>query len=228
MIVELRQVCKDYVQGRAPGKALKGVELSVEEGEYLAFMGRSGWGKTTLMNLIGCLDVPTSGTYRFDGRDVSKMDDVALAQLRNSCVGFVFQNFNLMPKMTAWENVALPLIYAGVKPRERRERAGEALRAVGLEDRLDFYPNQLSGGQSQRVAIARAMVTKPKLLLADEPTGALDTASGAQIMDIFHQLSDQGMTILVITHDGAVASHAHRVLRILDGRMVDGGGAYHG
>lgn len=232
MIVSLEQVCKDYVQGKMPVKVLKDVNLSVEEGDYLAIMGPSGSGKTTLMNLLGCLDTPTSGTYLFDGRDVAKMNDDQLAQLRNASVGFVFQNFHLMPKMTALENVALPLLYAGVKVKERRARAKEALEAVGLGDRLDFYPNQLSGGQSQRVAIARAVVTHPKLLLADEPTGALDTASGAQIMEIFRDLSDRGMTIIVITHEAAVAAQAHKICRILDGQLEDmpvlgkGGGSY--
>ena len=208
MIVQLENVYKDYMQGKEPVHVLHDVSMSVEQGEYIAIMGPSGSGKTTLMNLLGCLDTPTSGTYLFDGRDVAKMNDDQLAQLRNASVGFMFQNFHLMPKMTALENVALPLLYAGVKVKERRARAKEALEAVGLGDRLDFYPNQLSGGQSQRVAIARAVVTHPKLLLADEPTGALDTASGAQIMEIFRDLSDRGMTIIVITHEAAVAAQA--------------------
>ena len=221
MIVSLENVCKDYYQGKEPVEVLKNVNLAVEKGEYLAIMGPSGSGKTTLMNVLGCLDVPTSGTYLFDGQDVSEMNDDELAKLRKESVGFVFQNFYLMPKMTALDNVALPLLYSGVKLKERRARAQEALEALGLGDRLNFYPNQLSGGQCQRVAIARAMVTRPKLLLADEPTGALDTAAGAQIMEIFRRLSDDGMTIIMITHEAAIAAQANKICRILDGRLED-------
>ena len=199
---------------------LKDINLEVEEGEYLAIMGPSGSGKTTLMNLIGCLDVPTSGEYLLDGKKINELDDNALADIRNQYIGFVFQNFHLLPKMNALDNVALPLLYAGVSQKERRERAAEALKMVGLEERMTFLPNQLSGGQCQRVAIARAMVTKPHLLLADEPTGALDTVAGNQIMEIFRELSDKGMTILMITHEPSIAACANKTYHILDGRLI--------
>ena len=218
-ILTLTDICKDYVQGKEPVRVLKDVNLTVEKGDYIAIMGPSGSGKTTLMNLIGCLDVPTSGTYTLEGEDLRDLSDDELADVRNKHIGFVFQNFHLMPKLSARDNVALPLLYAGVPLKERRARAEEALKAVGLEDRMDFMPNQLSGGQCQRVAIARAMVGKPAILLADEPTGALDTKSGAQIMDIFRQLSNSGMTILMITHELAVARRADKIYHILDGRL---------
>jgi len=195
----------------------------VEKGEYLAIMGPSGSGKTTLMNIIGCLDVPTSGSYELDGRNLKDLSDDDLADIRNRHIGFVFQHFHLLPKMTALDNVALPLLYADIPLKERRERAAEALRSVGLEERMDFYPNQLSGGQCQRVAIARAMVGKPDLLLADEPTGALDTKSGNQIMEIFRQLSSEGMTIVMITHEPAIARCADKIYRILDGELFTDG-----
>ena len=218
-ILTLTDICKDYVQGKEPVRVLKDVNLTVEKGDYIAIMGPSGSGKTTLMNLIGCLDVPTSGTYTLEGEDLRDLSDDELADVRNKHIGFVFQNFHLMPKLSARDYVALPLLYAGVPLKERRARAEEALKAVGLEERMDFLPNQLSGGQCQRVAIARAMVGKPAILLADEPTGALDTKSGAQIMDIFRQLSDSGMTILMITHELAVAKRADKIYHILDGRL---------
>ena len=218
-ILELTDICKDYLQGKNPVRVLKNVNLTVEKGEYLAIMGPSGSGKTTLMNLIGCLDVPTSGGYRLEGRDLKDLTDDELADIRNKHIGFVFQSFHLLPKMNALDNVALPLLYAGVPLKERRERASEALKAVELEDRMDFMPNQLSGGQCQRVAIARAMVTKPALLLADEPTGALDTKSGNQIMDIFRQLSQEGMTIIMITHEESIAQCADKIYYILDGEL---------
>ena len=218
-ILTLTDICKDYQQGKLPVRVLKNVNLTVEKGEYLAIMGPSGSGKTTLMNLIGCLDVPTSGTYTLDGRDLRDLSDDALADIRNRHIGFVFQNFHLLPKMNALENVALPLLYAGVSLKERRERAAEALKMVGLEDRIEFLPNQLSGGQCQRVAIARAIVGNPDLLLADEPTGALDTKSGNQIMDIFRQLSDAGMTIIMITHEPGIAECADKTYHILDGEL---------
>ena len=218
-ILTLTDICKDYVQGKEPVRVLKDVCLTVEKGDYIAIMGPSGSGKTTLMNLIGCLDVPTSGTYTLEGEDLRDLSDDELAEVRNKHIGFVFQHFHLMPKLDARDNVALPLLYAGVPLKERRRRAEEALIAVGLEDRMDFLPNQLSGGQCQRVAIARAMVGKPAILLADEPTGALDTKSGAQIMDIFRQLSDEGMTILMITHELAVAQRADKIYHILDGQL---------
>ena len=218
-ILELTDICKDYAQGKNPVRVLKNVNLTVEKGEYLAIMGPSGSGKTTLMNLIGCLDVPTSGSYRLEDRDLKDLTDDELADIRNQHIGFVFQSFHLLPKMNALDNVALPLLYAGVPLKERRARAAEALKAVELEDRMDFMPNQLSGGQCQRVAIARAMVTKPALLLADEPTGALDTKSGNQIMDIFRQLSREGMTIIMITHEESIAQCADKIYYILDGEL---------
>ncbi len=220
MILQLNSVYKNYYRGKTEVPVLKDINLEVEEGEYLAIMGPSGSGKTTLMNLIGCLDVPTSGAYILDGKKINELDDNALADIRNRCIGFVFQNFHLLPKMNALDNVALPLLYAGVGPKERRERAAEALKAVGLQERMNFLPNQLSGGQCQRVAIARAMVTNPKLLLADEPTGALDTTSGNQIMEIFRQLSDQGMTIIMITHEPSIAQCADKTYHILDGQLL--------
>jgi len=218
-ILKLTDICKDYQQGREPVRVLKNINLTVERGDYLAIMGPSGSGKTTLMNIIGCLDVPTSGSYELDGRDLKDLSDDELAEIRNRHIGFVFQSFYLMPKLDARDNVALPLLYADVPLKERRERAEEALKAVGLGERMDFLPNQLSGGQCQRVAIARAMVTKPDLLLADEPTGALDTKSGSQIMEIFRQLSREGMTILMITHEPAIAACAEKTYHILDGEL---------
>ena len=221
-ILKLTDICKDYIQGKEPVRVLKNINLTVEKGEYLAIMGPSGSGKTTLMNLIGCLDVPTSGSYELDGKDIRDLSDDAMAEIRNKHIGFVFQHFHLMPKMDAVENVALPLLYAGVPLKERRARAEEALKAVGLEERMHFLPNQLSGGQCQRIAIARAMVGKPDILLADEPTGALDTKSGNQIMDIFRRLSDEGMTILMITHEPSIAACADKTYHILDGELQTG------
>jgi len=221
-ILKLRNICKDYQQGKEPVRVLKNVDLTVEKGDYLAIMGPSGSGKTTLMNIIGCLDVPTSGSYELDGRDLKDLSDDDLAEIRNRHIGFVFQSFHLLPKMTARDNVALPLLYADVPLNERRERAAEALKAVGLEERMDFYPNQLSGGQCQRVAIARAMVGNPDILLADEPTGALDTKAGNQIMEIFRRLSDEGMTIIMITHEPSIAECAEKTYRILDGELFTG------
>ena len=218
-ILKLTDICKDYVQGKNPVRVLKNVNLTVEKGDYLAIMGPSGSGKTTLMNLIGCLDVPTSGSYRLEDRDLKDLSDDELADIRNKYIGFVFQSFHLLPKMNAVDNVALPLLYAGVPLKERRARAEEALKAVDLGERMHFMPNQLSGGQCQRVAIARAMVTKPALLLADEPTGALDTKSGNQIMDIFRQLSRDGMTIIMITHEESIAQCADKIYYILDGEL---------
>ena len=203
---------------------LKNINLSVEQGEYLAIMGPSGSGKTTLMNLIGCLDVPTSGTFELNGKNLKNSSDNALADIRNKYIGFVFQSFYLMPKLDAVDNVALPLLYAGVPLKERRARAVEALNAGGLGERIHFRPNQLSGGQCQRVAIARAIVTKPTLLLADEPTGALDTKAGNQIMEIFRALSKEGMTIIMITHEPAIAECADKIYHILDGELLTEGG----
>ena len=218
-ILKLTDICKDYMQGKEPMRVLKNINLPVEQGDYLAIMGPSGSGKTTLMNIIGCLDVPTSGEYELDGHNLKDLSDNALADIRNKHIGFVFQSFHLLPKMSALDNVALPLLYAGVPLKERRARAEKALQSVGLADRIHFLPNQLSGGQCQRVAIARAMVGDPALLLADEPTGALDTKSGQQIMDIFRQLSENGMTIIMITHELAIAQCADKIYHILDGEL---------
>ena len=226
-ILKLTDICKDYIQGKEPVRVLKNVNLTVERGEYIAIMGPSGSGKTTLMNIIGCLDVPTSGTYELDGKNLQNLSVNDLADIRNRHLGFVFQSFHLMPKMDALDNVALPLLYAGVSLKERRERAEEALNAVGLAERIHFLPNQMSGGQCQRVAIARAMVGKPDLLLADEPTGALDTKSGQQIMEIFRNLSKDGMTILMITHAPEIAACANKTYHILDGELQTGEGENH-
>ena len=221
-ILKLTDICKDYQQGKEPVRVLKNVNMTVHKGDYLAIMGPSGSGKTTLMNLIGCLDVPTSGTYELEGENLKDLTDDRLADIRNRHIGFVFQSFHLLPRMDALENVALPLLYAGVPLKERLQRAEEALKAVGLEERIHFLPNQLSGGQCQRVAIARAIVGRPTMLLADEPTGALDTKSGNQIMEIFRKLSDEGMTILVITHEQSIADCADKIYYILDGELRTG------
>ena len=221
MILEMTDVCKDYFRGKIPVPVLKDINLNVEEGEYIAIMGPSGSGKTTLMNLVGCLDVPTSGTLKLNAVDISTQTEDQLAGLRNSFIGFVFQQFHLLPEMDARDNVALPLLYAGVSLKERRERAEEALKMVGLEERIHFKPNQMSGGQCQRVAIARAVVGKPKLLLADEPTGALDTASGEQVMEIFSELNRQGITIVMITHEPSIAACANKVYHIRDGVLKE-------
>jgi putative ABC transport system ATP-binding protein len=220
MILDLQHINKSYGDGKLEVPVLFDISLQVEEGEYVAIMGPSGSGKSTLMNIIGCLDVPSSGTYILNGENIAGYSDNQLSSLRNRTIGFVFQNFNLLPRETALENVALPLLYAGVHRKERNARAREALERVGLGDRLHFKPTQLSGGQKQRVAIARAMVLKPRLLLADEPTGALDTASGEQVMELFRQLNDEGVTIVMITHEQEIANHARRQLLIRDGRLT--------
>ena len=224
-LLEVKKISKTYGSGEAAVQALKNVSFSVPKGEFVAIVGESGSGKSTLMNLIGCLDVPTSGTYELNGKNLKNTSDNALAEIRNKYIGFVFQSFHLMPKLDAVDNVALPLLYAGVSLKERRARAVEALNAVGLGDRIHFRPNQLSGGQRQRVAIARAIVTKPTLLLADEPTGALDTKAGNQIMDIFRALSNDGMTIIMITHEPTIAECADKTYHILDGELLTKGGA---
>ena len=223
MILQMRDICKDYPMGKTVTHVLKNVDLDVSEGDYLAIMGPSGSGKTTLMNLIGCLDVPTSGSYLLGEREITKCSGKELAEIRNKEIGFVFQSFHLLPKLTALDNVALPLLYGGVKKAERQERARAALETVGLADRLDHRPDQLSGGQCQRAAIARAIVGKPRLLLADEPTGALDSASGAQVMELFRQLHDSGSTIIMITHDQGIAHHADTIMTIKDGVLSGGG-----
>ena len=222
MILQMRDICKDYPMGKTVTRVLKNVSLDVSEGDYLAIMGPSGSGKTTLMNLIGCLDVPTSGSYLLGDREITKCSGKELAEVRNKEIGFVFQSFHLLPKLTALDNVALPLLYGGVKKEERRERARAALETVGLSDRIDHRPDQLSGGQCQRVAIARAIVGKPRLLLADEPTGALDSASGAQVMELFHQLHADGSTIIMITPDRNIAHHADTIMTIKDGVLSGG------
>ncbi len=223
MILELKDICKEYVQGKMTVPVLRDVCFSMEEGEYVAIMGPSGSGKTTLMNIIGCLDQATSGTFFLDGEDVSKCDDNRMSDIRLRKIGFVFQNFHLLPRQSALENVELPLTYAGVPKKERRERAVEALSRVGLEDRVDFKPTQLSGGQKQRVAIARALVNRPRILLADEPTGALDTKSGQQVMELFQDLNREGVSVLMITHDRDIASWASRMVEIRDGILKRGG-----
>ena len=224
MILELRNICKTYLQGRMEMPVLKDISLSVEEGEYLAIMGPSGSGKTTLMNIIGCLDAPTSGAYLLEGEDIAGLGDSKMSDVRLHSIGFVFQSFYLLSRQSAQDNVALPLLYAGVRRRERQEMARQALERVGLGDRTSFKPPQLSGGQCQRVAIARAIVNSPKILLADEPTGALDTKSGEQIMEIFQRLNEEGVTIVMITHEPEIAAHAKRTLHIRDGRLVDAQG----
>ena len=223
MMIEMQHLDKSYWADKTEVPVLKDVSFTVEEGEYVSIMGPSGSGKSTLMNIIGCLDVPSGGTYLLDGESVSEKSDKELSKLRNNTIGFVFQNFNLLPRETALENVALPLLYGGVGRRERTQRAREELEKVGLGDRLTFFPTQLSGGQKQRVAIARAMVGKPKLLLADEPTGALDTASGKQIMELFRELNKEGVTIVMITHEAEIAAYADRILYIRDGELREGG-----
>ena len=225
-LIDLRHIFKTYDEGgKMPVPVLEDVSLQVDEGEYLAIMGPSGSGKSTLMNIIGCLDLPTEGEFYLGGENVLTMNENAVADLRNRMIGVVFQNFNHLPRETALENVALPLLYAGVSRRERLARAREALEAVGLGDRVDFLPTQLSGGQKQRVAIARAMINKPHVLLADEPTGALDTASGKQVMELFEKLNDDGMTVVMITHAPEIAQRARRMIRILDGKIAVEGGA---
>ena len=221
MILELHNIYKTYIQGKMEVPVLKDISLSVDEGEYVAIMGPSGSGKTTLMNIIGCLDLPTSGTYALAGENIIGNSESKLSEIRLNSIGFVFQSFHLLPRQSAAENVALPLLYAGVPKKERRARAVRALERVGLGDRVDFMPNQLSGGQCQRVAIARAIVNNPKILLADEPTGALDSQSGAQIMELFQTLNDEGVTVVMITHDLDVANHAKRVLHIRDGQFAE-------
>ena len=219
MIIDLRDIYKDYNQDNMPVPVLKDVCLQVEEGEYVAIMGPSGSGKTTLMNIVGLLDTPTKGEYYLDEKAVTNLKEKDLSKLRLNTIGFVFQNFQLMPRESALDNVSLPLIYAGLKKRERHEKAMAALEKVGLADRASFKPTQLSGGQKQRVAIARAMVNSPKLLLADEPTGALDSKSGKQIMELFRQLNDEGVTVVMITHDRKVAEQADRIVYIIDGEL---------
>ena len=218
-VIDIDEVWKTYTMGTQKVHALRGCSLAVEEGEYVAVMGPSGSGKSTLMNVIGCLDAPTKGRYTLAGRDVSRLSDDALAAVRNGEIGFVFQTFNLLPRQDCIENVELPLVYAGVGRKERRERAAEALRAVGLGDRMDHKPNELSGGQRQRVAVARALVNRPAILLADEPTGNLDSSTSAEIMRLFERLYRAGNTIIVVTHEDDIAEHARRIVRLRDGEV---------
>ena len=221
ILLNLQNIYKNYGKEPLIVPVLKDVCLEVAQGDYIAIMGPSGSGKTTLMNIIGCLDRASEGTYLFEEEDISEMNDDALSDLRLNKIGFVFQNFNLLNSQTAQENVALPLIYAGINKEERNLRANVTLSKVGLADRTTFKPNQLSGGQKQRVAIARAIINNPKILLADEPTGALDQASGKQVMELFKALNDEGVTIIMITHDANVASHAKKILHIIDGEIIE-------
>lgn len=222
MLLELKNIYKNYIQGTMEVPVLKDINLCVEEGEYVAIMGPSGSGKSTLMNIIGCIDKPTSGTYLLDDVEIEKCKDKELSEVRNQKIGFVFQNFNLLPRQGALDNVALPLQYAKVPIKKRKQKAKEMLEMVDLADRVSFKPTQLSGGQKQRVAIARAMVADPKILLADEPTGALDSKSGLQVMELFDTLHKQGVTIIMITHSDEIASYADRVVKIIDGELYEG------
>lgn len=219
-LITLDGVTRHYQMGPTTVKAIDGVSLTITEGEFVAIIGPSGSGKSTLMNIIGCLDSPTSGSYHLDGTDVSRMNRAQLAGVRNRSIGFVFQTFNLLGRETASENVELPLIYAGIPARERRKRAGRMLERVQLADRADHVPNQLSGGQRQRVAIARALATEPAIILADEPTGALDSRTGVEIMHLFHELNDEGVTLIMVTHDNDLARQAKRVVQIRDGQIL--------
>ncbi|MAZ97158.1 ABC transporter ATP-binding protein [Schleiferiaceae bacterium] len=218
-ILQLRGITRDFKLGSQIVHVLKGIDLDIGKNEYVALMGPSGSGKSTLMNLLGCLDTPTSGTYELNRTDVSSLNDNALAEIRNSEIGFVFQTFNLLPRSTALENVALPLVYAGLSKEERLARAAEVLDQVGLSDRMDHRPNQLSGGQRQRVAVARALVNRPALILADEPTGNLDSKTSLEIMKLFDEIQAAGNTVILVTHEEDIAQYAKRVIRLVDGNI---------
>ena len=220
-LISLKRIYKIYNVGGEEVRALDGIDLDINENEYLAIMGPSGSGKSTLMNMVGCLDTPTSGIYEFEGEMVQVMDDSQLASIRNRKIGFVFQTFNLLPKATAQHNVEIPLVYANIRKRQRVEMASKALESVGLSDRSHHRPNELSGGQRQRVAIARALVNNPSIILADEPTGNLDSKSGHEIMNILDDLHQKGNTIILVTHEDDIAQHAHRVIRLLDGKITE-------
>jgi len=217
LVIDIKAIRRDFPLGQEIVKVLKGINLQIEKGEYVALMGPSGSGKSTLMNLLGCLDTPTAGSYLLSGHDVSNMSDDELAEIRNKEIGFVFQTFNLLPRTTALDNVALPMVYAGASKTQRTKRAQEVLTEVGLADRMDHRPNQLSGGQRQRVAVGRALVNKPSIILADEPTGNLDSKTSLEIMALFDAIHAQGNTVIVVTHEEEVAQHAHRVIRLRDG-----------
>jgi putative ABC transport system ATP-binding protein len=223
MLIDIRDITKVYQMGLQEVHALDGISLQVDRGEYVAIMGPSGSGKSTLMNLIGCLDTPTSGSYVLNGREVARMSDDELAAIRNQEIGFVFQTFNLLPRTDALHQVELPLVYSGLPRKERRDRAIKALEAVSLADRMTHHPSELSGGQRQRVAVARALINDPSILLADEPTGNLDSGTGAEIMSLFDELNAKGNTIVLVTHEEDIAAHARRIVRLLDGRIRDDG-----
>ena len=223
VVLTMQGITKEYQMGEETQQVLRGIDLTVYEGEFLSILGPSGSGKSTLMNIIGCLDVPTTGTYVLNGLNISEQDETVLSHIRAKSVGFIFLNFQLLPRQTALQNVALSMTYAGYPPAVRRERAKKMLERVGLGDKMDHYPNQLSGGQQQRVAIARAIATDPTILLADEPTGALDQKTGRQVMELFRELNAEGRTIIMITHDVHIAAYASRIVRLLDGVLSEGG-----
>lgn len=216
-LIDIKDIKRDFQLGNETINVLKGIDLQINKGEYVALMGPSGSGKSTLMNILGCLDTPTSGTYILNNKDVSQMHDDDLAEIRNKEIGFVFQTFNLLPRTTALDNVALPMVYAGYSKAERNERAKEVLTQVGLSDRMDHQPNQLSGGQRQRVAVARALVNKPSIILADEPTGNLDSKTSVEIMNLFNDIHKNGNTVILVTHEEDIARYAHRIIRLKDG-----------
>jgi putative ABC transport system ATP-binding protein len=218
-VIKIRGIRRDFPLGQEVVKVLMGIDLDIERGEYVALMGPSGSGKSTLMNILGCLDTATAGTYELNGKDVSNMTDDELAEIRNTEIGFVFQTFNLLPRTTALENVALPMIYAGATKAQRKERSEEVLADVGLADRMDHKPNQLSGGQRQRVALGRALVNKPSIILADEPTGNLDSKTSVEIMNLLDEIHRNGNTVIVVTHEEDIAAHTHRIIRLIDGQV---------